>query len=181
MKMDDDAFDAAMRRSLRELPVPEDDSIQLPRRNFLLFGVAAGLATIGVTGWVGLQYQQTPQIVRLAFAHISDESALRGALVSDAEIRAMLGMPTGKTFPGAVQLCKSCVIGGHAAWHLSTYLDNLGYVQILAFKEALPDTSGRGHWFGSYWQFLPKSNGVLLLGRNDMALEMVSATIISIT
>lgn len=179
MSMDDEAFDAAMRRSLRELPVPEGESIHLPRRDFLRFGIAAGLATLGVTGWMGLQYQQTPKIVRQAFAHVGDEADLRGMLVAEGGIQSMLGMAAGKTFPGTVQLCKSCVIGGHDAWHLNTYLDNLGYVHVLAFKEPLPDASGQGHWIGGYWRFVSGTSGtkVLLLGRSVAALNAVSRAI----
>lgn len=92
----------------------------------------------------------------------------------------MLGMRADKTFPGAVQLCKSCVIGGHTAWHLSTYLDNLGYVQILAFKDPLQDAVGQGHWFGSDWRFI-ETHGVLLLGRSVAALDRISTTIFSTT
>jgi hypothetical protein len=158
MNKDDEAFDAAMRQNLRSLPVPEGEEISMPRRDFLRFGVAAGIATIGVTGWTGWQYQQTPTIVQQAFAHVHEESGLRGALVSDAGLRAMLGMASAKPFPGAVQLCKSCVIGGHAAWHLNTYLDNLGVVQVLAFKASLPDAAGDGHWFGRSWRLLSLAN-----------------------
>jgi hypothetical protein len=177
--MDDDAFDAAMRHSLRELPVPDGEHIQMPRRNFLRFGLAAGIATLGVTGWMGLQYQQTPEIVRQAFAHVEDESALRGILVPEGELRLILGMPAGKSFPGAVQLCKTCVIGGHATWHLNTYLDNLGYVHVLAFRDLLPGASGHGHWLGGYWRFMNGISGknVLLLARNSAALDTVSRSI----
>jgi hypothetical protein len=179
MGMDDEAFDDAMRRTLRELPVPNEALMQRPRRDFLRLGIAAGLATLGVASWVGLQYQRTPKIVREAFAHIEEESYLRGMQMPVAGVQSMLGMSADHVFPGTLQLGKSCVIGGHAALHLNTFLDDLGYVHILAFRDRLPDSSGRGHWIDGYWQFVSRKNGtqILLLGKNSSALDVVSRNI----
>jgi hypothetical protein len=170
---DDDAFDADMRRALSDLPVPEGELAHLPRRDFLRAGMAAaGLATLAAAGWAGLAYETTPTLVRLAFAHANEESGLRGLLVPDmAGVRLALGKP----LPGVLQLCKDCVVDGYAAWHLNSYLDNLGYVHVFAFRGAVPALTGQGHWLGGYWHFLAGAHGapILVLSRHLAAVDAV--------
>lgn len=169
----DEDFDAAMRRTLSSLPIPEGELAHLPRRDFLRMGMAAaGLATLGVAGWVGLEYQSTPELARLAFAHAEEESGLRGVLVPNM---ASVQLALGKSLPGVLQLCKDCTIDGHAAWHLNSYLDNLGYVHVFAFRGAVPALTGHGHWLRGYWHVLAGEHGapVLVLSRHLAAVEAV--------
>lgn len=170
---DDEAFDATMRRTLSSLPVPEGELAQLPRRDFLRMSMAAmGLATLGVASWVGQEYLNTPMLARQAFAHVEEESGLRGILVPDM---AAVQMALGKPLPGVLQLCKDCTVGGYAAWHLNSYLDNLGYVQVLAFRGQAPSITGHGHWLQGYWHFLKGEEGslILVLSRHLAAVKAV--------
>lgn len=158
---DDDAFDAAMRHTLSSLPAPEGELAHLPRREFLrTSAVAAGLAAFGVAGWMGVTYETTPALVRLAFAHADEESGLRGVLVPDM---ATVQLALGRSLPGVLQLCKDCTVDGYAAWHLNSYLDNLGYVHVFAFRGAVPALTGRGRWLRGYWQALAGEQGAPLL------------------
>ena len=170
---DDGIFDAAMRECLNSLPMPEGELVQLPRREFLRVGmVLAGLATLGVGGELGREYLAVPALVRLAFAHAAEESDLRGVLVPDL---AAVQLALGKPLPGVLQLCKDCTVDGYQAWHLNSYLDNLGYVQVFAFRGAVPAVIGKGHWLRGYWQLLAGAQGapVLVLSRHSAAVKAV--------
>ena len=179
-RMDDEAFDAAARRILRDLPVPELGPIRPARRNFLRRGLAAaaGLVALGTLGWGTASYAATPRIVRLSAAHGTDEEGLRGVLVPDmAPVLRALALPAGQAFPGIVQLCKDCVVGPYPAWHLDAFLDNLGTVQVFVFRAPVPDASGQGWWWGQYWRFVPVGGRfpVLLLARRERALDEMAA------
>ncbi|MBI1423349.1 MAG: hypothetical protein GC149_07780 [Gammaproteobacteria bacterium] len=169
----DDEFDTGMRHLLRRLPVPEDDYVNLPRRSFLQLGaVAMGLTALGASGWYTQQYLSAPPFVRHAFAHVEEESGLRGVLVPDLQrVKATIGKP----LPGVMQLCKDCVVDGYRAWHLVNFLDNLGYVSVLVFRGSAPSLSGSGHWLRGYWQFLAaeQNRRMLVLSPERQALNAV--------
>lgn len=174
---DDEAFDAAIRTTLRSLPVPDPASVHLPRRNFLRAGIAAaaGLITLGAGGAVSLSYAETPRFVRAAFAHTAEESALRGVLVPDLpDALAALDLPPDKSLPGVLQLCKSCEVDGYPAWHLMVFLDKLGYVDIFAFRSQLP-LHGQGHWLRGQWTILSERRAypLLVISKNAEAMSAV--------
>jgi len=178
----DDNFDSAVRHILRTLPVPEFAPVRASRRNFLRRGAAAaaGLATLGMTGWMATSYAATPRIVRLSIAHAEEERAIRGVLVPDmATVLRALSLPANRAFPGIVQLCKDCVVGPYTAWHLNAYMDNLGPVQVFVFRTPVPDASGQGSWFGQHWQFLQTADRfpLLLLSRRPKALEAMATSL----
>jgi hypothetical protein len=179
-RKDDDGFDSEARRILRNLPVPEFAPVRPARRDFLRRGlaVAAGLATLGATGWVTASYAATPRIVRLSAAHGAEEETLRGVLVPDmAPVLQALSLPAGQAFPGILQLCKNCAIGPYPAWHIDAFLDDLGTVQVFVFRAPVPDASGQGWWFGQHWRFLPGAERfpVLLLAHRQRALAEMAA------
>ena len=169
----DDEFDARMRAVLRTLPVPNDAYVSLPRRSFLQLGIGVlSLTALGAAGWYTQQSLGTPPFVRHAFAHVSEESGLRGVLVPDLPaVNALLGRP----LPGVLQLCKECVVDGYRVWHVLSYLDNLGYVSVLAFRGRAPSLSGAGHWLHGHWQVVrtQEDNPLLVLSPQQAALEVV--------
>ena len=181
-RKDDDDFDMAARHILRTLPVPELAPVRASRRHFLRRGVAAaaGLATLGMTGWMTASYAATPRIVRLSVEHAEEEETVRGVLVPDMKpVLQALSLPANKSIPGIVQMCKDCTVGPYTAWHLSAFMDNLGMVQVLVFRTPVPDASGQGSWFGQHWQFLQIADRfpVLLLSRRPLALEAMATSL----
>lgn len=177
-RYDDDAeFDQAMRQQLNSLPVPHTAMVVAPRRAFLRMGIAAmGLASVSMAGWLAWQYEETPELVRLAFAHAKDEAGLRGVLVTDlATVQLALGNPV----PGVLQLCKNCKVGGYQAWHLNSYLDDVGYVQVFLFRGLVSKMNSRGRWLNGHWQWLNGKQGFLTLVLSDqlVAVESVVRTL----
>ncbi len=173
----DHEFDVRVRALLRALPVEDGPPIEPPRRRFLALVAGAGavLAVLGAGG-LGLAYADTPPLVRASLAHVREEAGLRGELAPLAPVRAALGLRAGASFPGTLQLCKSCIVAGLPAWHVSVFLDGLGYVQILAFRETVKLAASRGWWLGAHWQVLaPARRDVLVLfSHSAQALEKVA-------
>jgi hypothetical protein len=175
--MNDDEFDAAARRILRGLPVPASVPVHLPRRRFLRRGLAAlGLAAVGTTAWVTASYAAMPRLVKLSARHVAEEAMLRGVLVSDlTPVHQALSWPVGAALPGIVQMCKDCAIGPYPAWHLQVFMDNLGMVQLIAFRAPIPDAAGQGSWLDQHWRFLPAAQGpLLLLSPHRAALDLLA-------
>lgn len=175
---EDADFDRRMRRILAEMPTPAQPVANPARRAFLARTgtLAAGAAALGIAGSAAWQYGHTPRLVRLAFAHVAEESQLRGILVPNPALAtASLALPPGRHLPGVLQLCKSCVVDSYPAWHFSVFLDSLGYVQILAFRKPIPLTPSSGNWWGSHWRYLTSGPGTptLLLARSESALDKV--------
>lgn len=185
-RMPDDPFDARMRTLLRELPLPEQpltlSAPPLPRRAFLRQGLGwtAGLAILSLGGLLGRDYLHTPPLVLAAIRHVDEETGLRGMLVPDpAPVRAALGLPAAAPWPGILQLCKSCRVDGHRAWHLSLFQERLGYVQVLIFQHILPHAADQGRWLRHHWRFTaaPSGRSMLLLSRHPLALARVQAAL----
>ena len=174
----DDEFDAPMRTLLHSLPVDESAPLALPRRRFLRAGatVAGAAFLICGAGGLGLAYADTPPLVRAALAHVRDESGLRGDLVPLAPVRQALGLGPNAPFPGVLQLCKRCVVDGQPSWHVSVFLDGLGYVQIIAFRQPVDIADGHGWWLGERWRVYaaPHRNTLILLSPNAAALQKVA-------
>lgn len=171
----DSSFDRHMRALLGSLPVSERDIFKpaLSRREFLQRGAgwAAGLAVLSTSGFLAWDRYSTPGLVRAAFAHVDEESSLRGILTPWEPVRAALGLKPDSSLPGHLQLCKRCRVEGYEAWHMSSYLDQLGFVQALVFRTGVPTIEPRqGHWQGGYWAFHPRREPVLLLSSNHTAL-----------
>lgn len=169
-------FDRKMRALLQALPAPAEP-VTLPRRTFLRqgAGLTAAVAVLGMGGWLGWRRIQPPELIQAALQHVRDEADLRGILVpSLAPVRAALGLRDKQPFPGIVQLCKACQVGNRPVWHLTVFLDQLGYVQILAFQQALPPLPEQGRWFDHYWRVMPRRN-LLLLARSNDALTRIRA------
>ncbi len=174
----DHEFDARMRALLRTLPVDGGAPIALPRRRFLRAAIAAagGALLAGGAGGLGLAYAATPALVRAAAAHVREESGLRGEFAPLAPVRQALGLGPNAPFPGTLQLCKRCVVAGRPGWHVSVFLDGLGYVQIIALRETVDIPAGRGWWLGEHWQVLaqPHRDPLILLSPSAAALHEVA-------
>lgn len=171
----DSSFDRRMRALLGSLPISEQRLMKpaLSRREFLQRGAgwAAGLAVLGTSSFLGWDRYSTPRLVRSAFAHVEEESSLRGVLTPWEPVRLALGLAPNSSLPAHLQLCKQCQVEGHPVWHLSSYLDQLGFVQTLVFQDQIPAPGTRkGHWQAGYWTFLPRARPVLLLSTNRTAL-----------
>lgn len=174
----DDEFDTRMRALLRSLPINENAPLPLPRRRFLRAGAAVvGAAFLACgAGGLGLAYADTPPLVRAALAHVHEESELRGDLSPLAPVRQALGLGPNAPFPGVLQLCKRCVVDGRLAWHVSVFLDGLGYVQIIVFRQPVDIAAGRGWWLGKRWLVYaaPHRNTLILLSPSAAALQKVA-------
>lgn len=174
---DDELFDARARAILRGLPVAEAP-VALPRRLFLRQGLAlaAGLSAVSVGAWIGLMYADTPPLIRAAFRHVEEEAYVRGILVADlARVKQALGLAPGAAFPGSLQLCKDCVVAGLPAWHLNFYVEDAGYIHVLAFRQPLPSLPASGHALSGYWQVMAGKSPLLLLSKSSKALAKTQA------
>ena len=174
---DDELFDARMRAILRGLPVAEAP-LAMPRRHFLRQGLAlaAGLSAVSVGAWIGWQYADTPPLIRAAFRHMEEEAYVRGVLVADlAQVKQSIGLSPGAAFPGSLQLCKDCVVAGLPAWHLNFYVEDAGYVHLLAFRRPIPPLPAGGHGLPGYWRVLAEKTPILLLSKNSHALAKIQA------
>lgn len=180
---DNDEFDARLRRLLRDLPVPAEFAVAPPRRRFLRVGLAwaAGLAGVGIAGgWAMWRELSMPSLVRVAFAHAREEAEVRGIHVRDAAAaQAAFGIASQQAFPGALQLCKDCLLGDQSAWHVNLYLDDHGFVHLFALRDAPAVSVTEGRALEGYWRFFTSRSGfsVLALAENSQALSVITRTL----
>jgi hypothetical protein len=139
--------------------------------------VVAGMAMSVVMGaWAFVAFLYPPELVREALVHEHREATLRGDFQLDKRpMYDAMGLRTGATPPGLMQLQRPCDIDGHTAYHVTTFLEKGGgMVTILAFEKPLPNelAGKQGSWMGRYWRFAQGIPGktVLLLADNARAL-----------
>lgn len=173
--MNSDDFDHAMRARLRALPVPPVPETWLahrPRR----IAVFALLAAVAVAALLTV-HAAPPRLVQEAWLHAAEERDLRGELVPNLDaVRARLGLPAHAPLPGTVQLVKLCQVDGRLAYHLSLYVENRGYVTVIAFPDELSLSRPRGAFFVQHWDALRGPQGtVLLLATDARALDAIKA------
>lgn len=179
---DDDEFDARQRALLRGLPVPEEFTMHAPRRRFLRSGLAlaAGVTGLGVGGWTAWRVLSAPPLVRAAFAHAQEEAEVRGIHARDfAAAQAAVGVNGNHALPGVLQLCKDCTIAERPAWHMNVYLDDGGYVHLIAFLNAPTVTEVEGRTLDGHWRFFTSRTGftVLVLAQSPRTLDAVTQTL----
>jgi hypothetical protein len=177
---DNRQFDDRARDMLRSLPTPElpAQHFRQPRRAeragraHAWWATAAAAVLAAVVAWL-----YPPALVNGAWAHVVEEQGLRGDMIREPQaLYASLGLKGGRPLPGLVQLRKICMVDGHRAYHISTFVDGKGWVNILVFQERVVPGSGRGQWLNRHWQFLTGSgqHPVLLLSENADALRAVN-------
>lgn len=176
---DDSRFDDQMRSSLQSLPVlpPPKELFRHPGRRVSRqvigwISAAAVALLLMAAAWI-----YPPTLVNSAWAHVEEEQGLRGDWIHNpTRLSAALDLRLGQPIPGLVQLRKNCVVDGHHAYHVSTFIDGKGWVTILSFQEPVTGAQGEGQWLGRHWKFLHDNtqHPVLLLSDNADALRYVA-------
>jgi hypothetical protein len=173
-KSTDFALAAALKNATEVPEAPASLYRRVPwRRSAAAVGSAALTLTLGA--WAFMSHLYPPELVREALVHEQREATLRGDFQPDkTPLLRALGLRAGATLPGLLQLLRPCDIGGHAAYHVTTFLEKGGgIVTILAFDEPLPSAPTRqGQWMGRHWRFaeIVPGKSILLLADNDKVL-----------
>lgn len=138
----------------------------------LALAVAAGGTVLAV---------RPPDLVRDAIEHEFYERTLRGSYLDAPELLQQLGLAGRDTVPGSPQLTRRCDVGGHVAYHFTTYFDKGGIVTVFAFDKPLPLAEGSGWWGDVHWQVVTSRAGkpLVLVAQQKRALAVARSNLVN--
>lgn len=136
---------------------------------FLLTGAGTGVALA----------ERPSSLVRDAIDHADFERALRGNLMSPANMLSHIGMEGVTTLPGFTQLLRPCDLNGHLVYHLTTFFEKAGMVTLIAFDQPVALKKGSGWWNNVFWRVMQSRDGrpVVLIARKKKAMVVASSAL----